>query len=36
MPDIPNVEQVKKELQEVAARLQQVFDALGIPWPPPR
>lgn len=36
MPDIPDVQQVTDELQEVVAHLQRVFESLGLPWPPPK
>ena len=36
MADVDNLDQVTKELQEVVAKLQSIFAALGLPWPPPR
>ena len=34
VPDIENLDQVTQDLQEIAAALQRVFDALSIEWPP--
>lgn len=36
MTEINNLDEVTKELQEIVARLQRVFDALNLPWPPPK
>lgn len=35
-PELPDVEQIRSELQEIATHLQNLFVSLGLPWPPPR
>ena len=36
MADVPDIQQIKDELEEVVTHLQNVFSALGLPWPPPK